>query len=109
METNYINSIPDRIMRKTYRLSQNDNNREIRCNLHDGSLVKTLTGTESLVLRYKKPDNTVGFIVVANTSSTYVDIAIPNTMTDKAGDIYCKLHVDGIGYKAFLINIEGRP
>lgn len=109
METNYINAIPDRMMRKTYRMSQNDNNREIRCGLHDGALVKTLTGTESLVLRYKKPDGTAGFIGITNPSGNYIDIAIPNTITDKAGDVYCKLHIDGIGYKAFLINIEGRP
>lgn len=109
METNYINSIPDRTLRKTYHMSQNDNNKEIRCGLHDGSIVKTLTGAESLVLRYKKPNGVAGFFSVTNTSSDYVDIAISNTMTDKAGDVYCKLHVDGIGYKAFLINIEGRP
>lgn len=107
MESYYINMIPERSM-PTYHFSQNDNGRVIRCDLYDGVKVVSLSGTEIIRLRYRKPDNTIGVIGVTNTSNTYVDITIPNSITDIKGKVYCKLRVDGIGARAFIIEVEGR-
>lgn len=108
MESYYINLIPERNM-PTYHFSQNDNGRAIRCDLYDGVKAFKLSGTETIRLRYRKPDNTIGSIGVTNTSNTYVDITIPDSMTDIKGKVYCKLRVNGIGAKAFIIEVEGRP
>ena len=108
METQYINMIPER-KTEIFHASQNDNRREIRCGLYDTVFAKALTGAEDIALRYKKPSGTIGSMPIANTANTYVDISIPNTMTDEAGRVYCKLRIDGIGAKAFFIEVEGRP
>lgn len=92
-----------------YNFSQNDNNRKIRCSLYDCVLVKTLTGTEYLKLYCLTPDKRLVFVDVANTSNTYVDIDIPNTLTSAAGKVYCKLHINRISAKAFYLDVEGRP
>lgn len=108
MESNYINLIPERNT-PVYHLSQNDNGRTIRCELYDGVKTVSLSGTESIRLRYRKPDNSIGSIGVTNTSNTYVVIYIPASITDVKGKVYCKLRVNGIGAKAFIIEVEGRP
>ena len=108
METKYINMIPERNM-ETFHASQNDKGREIRCGLYDSVFAKALTGAEDVALRYKKPSGAIGSISVENTANTYVDISIPETMTDESGKVYCKLRIDGIGAKAFYLEVEGRP
>lgn len=105
MESNYISMIPERNT-PVFHVSQNDDGRVIRCNLHDGIKAYTLTGSESIRVRYKKPDNSISSIGVANTSSTYVDITIPSAMTDMVGKVYCKLRIAGIGAKAFHLEVE---
>ena len=108
MENKFINMIPCGNT-PVYHLSQNDKNCQIRCSLYDGTPTKVLNGAESVVLRYKKPDKAIGFLNVANTSNSYVDITIPDTMTDKAGKVYGVLHVNGIGAKSFFIDVEVKP
>lgn len=104
MESNYINLIPERDI-KTYHFSQNDSNRTIRCGIYNGVLAVDLTG-KSVRLRYKKPDGTISSISAANISGSYVDFDIPDDMTDASGKVYCKLRINGIGAKAFYIDIE---
>ena len=108
MESKYINAIPERGA-EVYHLSQGDSNRQIRCSLYEGAKAVKLSGTETLRMRYKKPDGSIGSIGVANTSNTYVDITIPDTIVDKKGLVYCKLKVNGIGCKAFYLSVEARP
>ena len=108
MESNYINIIPEGET-KTYNASQNDSGRTIRSELFEMPMAYTLDGSENIRLRYRKPDGSVSSISVENTESTYVDITLPTEMTDQKGTVYCKLRVDGIGAKAFNVEVEGRP
>lgn len=108
MEQNYINLIPERNT-PVFHASQDDNNIVIRCDLYDGVKTYTLSGTENIRLRYRKPDGSISSIGVANTSDTYVDVTIPATMTDIKGKVYCKLRINGIGAKAFMLEVEERP
>ena len=108
MESKNINLIPEQTA-SVYHFSQNDANRTIRLNLFEGSNSVTLSGSEDLRVRYKKPDKSIGSIGVTNTSNTYVDVTIPSSMTDLSGEVYCKLRISGIGAKAFKLIVEGRP
>ena len=108
MESNAIHLIPVGAA-QVYHFSQGDNGRQIRCNLYNGMLAVKLTGSETLKLYCQTPDKQLVIVDVANTSSTYVDITIPNTLTAVAGKVYCKLHIDGISAKAFYLDVEGRP
>lgn len=110
MENNTIDLIPQR-MTEVFHASQGDNNRVIRCNLVDGTAAYTLTGSEALTLRYKTMSGSSSAVPITNTfgTKTYVDIAIPEAMTDKVGVVYCKLRINSIGAKAFYLVIEGRP
>lgn len=103
MEAKLINIIPEGV-EEVFHLSQGDNGREIRLNL-----TESLAGTEALVLRYAKANGDVDAIAVTNNGGTYVVIAIPSAVTDIPGFVYCKLHIDGIGTKAFFINVERKP
>lgn len=105
MESKSINLIPERTA-PVFHVSQNDADRDIRLNLFEGAKVVTLSGTESVRVRYKKPDGSIGSFGVTNTSNTYVDVTIPSSVTDKVGRVYCKLKINGLGYKAFYIDVE---
>ena len=105
MESNFINVIPE-WRTPIYHASQGDNGRTIRCSLFDGAAAYTLSGTEALRLRYRKPNGDVSSIAVSNTSDDYVDITVPAAMTDVVGFVYCKLRINGIGAKAFYLAIE---
>lgn len=100
MEAKLINIIPEGV-EEVFHLSQYDNGRVIRCYLSE-----TLTGSESLVLRYEKSNGDFNGIAVENIGGTYADISIPSAVTDIPGFVYCKLHINGISAKAFLLNIE---
>lgn len=110
MEANTIDMIPMG-MTEVFHVSQGDNNRVIRCDIVDGTSIVTLTGNEALTLRYLKMDGTASAIAIPNTfgTKTYVEIAIPEELTDKVGVVYCKLRINSIGAKAFYILVEGRP
>lgn len=108
METYYIDLIPERGT-PVYHVSQGDKGRKIRCNLYDGVMATKLTGTESIRLRYKKPNGDVSSFSVENTGLTYIDIPIPEEMTDNVGKVYCKLRIGDIGAKAFYVEVERRP
>ena len=103
METKLINVVPEGV-EEVFHLSQGDNGRVIRCNL-----TETLTGGEALTLRYLKADGVFNAVTVINGGGAYVDIPIPSEMTDAPGFVYCKLRINGIGAKAFFINIERKP
>lgn len=105
MESNFVNTVP-KFSTPVYHASQNDNGRVFRSSLYDESVAYTLAGTENIRLRYMKPSGKVSSIAVTNTSSNYVDITVPSSMTDEAGLVYCKLRIDGIGAKAILLNVE---
>lgn len=107
MEAFYIDLIPERGT-PVFHVSQGDSDRVIRCNLYDGVKAIKLTGTDKIRLRYKKPDGDISSFSVTNTELTYVDIPLPATLTDLAGIVYCKLRINGVGAKAFNIEVEGR-
>lgn len=105
MESNFINVIPE-WRTPIYHASQGDNGRTIRCSLFDGAAAYTLSGTETLRLRYRKPNGDFSSIAIANTGDDYVDITVTSAMTDIVGLVFCKLRVNSIGAKAFYLAIE---
>lgn len=108
METFFIDLIPER-RTQVYHASQGDNERVIRCNLFDGVEAVTLNGTESVRLRYRKPDGSISSVSVPNTSASYVYVTLPADLTETKGRVYCKLRINNIGAKAFYVDVEGRP
>ena len=100
MEAKLINIIPEGV-EEVFHASLGDDGRIIRCDL-----TETLTGAEALSLYYLKSNGDFDAITIESTSGNYVDISIPSAMTDIPGFVYCKLHIDGIGAKAFLLNVE---
>ncbi len=106
MESNYINLIPERYS-PVFHVSKGDTGRSIRCNLYNGSCPVKLTGAENIRMRYRKANGDVSSISVPNTESTYLEITIPDDVTNAAGRVYCKLNIDGISAKAFIIEVEG--
>lgn len=87
-------------------LSQNDAGRFIRANLFDGAEVLTLSGSEIVRVRYKKPDGSHGSAVLTNTADNYIDIITPEDLATVAGVVYCKLKIGNIGARSFLIKVE---
>ena len=45
---------------EVFHISQNDSNRQIRCNLYDDSSVLNVTSSDNVRVRYKKPDKSIG-------------------------------------------------
>jgi hypothetical protein len=106
MESNLINMIPEG-KAKVYHVSQNDENREIGCDLHDGPLSVTLDGSEAIVLHYRKPNGNFSSVPLENPGSgSSVTVVIPADMTDTVGAVYCKLRIDGLGAKSFFVVVE---
>ncbi len=105
MESNYIDVIPEG-KAKVYHVSQNDENREIDCNLHDGPLTVSLDGSEALALHYRKPNGDFSSVPVTNTGSEHVTVTLPADLTDTVGAVYCKLRVNGLGAKSFFVVVE---
>lgn len=104
-ETKSIDFIPERTA-EVFHASQNDSGRVIRCSLFDGTSALTLAGTEDIRVRYRKPNGNINSFGVTNTSSNYVDVTLPDDLTAIAGRVYCKLRIDGVGCKAFYVDVE---
>ena len=95
---------------EVFHISQNDSNRQIRCNLYDDSSVLNVTSSDNVRVRYKKPDKSIGSFGVSHTGTkSYVDVTIPNTLSDKAGLVYCKLRINGNACKSFFVAVEEKP
>ena len=103
-----INVIP-RGVDYAVNASQYDKDRVFRGELKEDMNTYTLDGTEALRVRYERPDKEVGSFAVNNTGSSYLDITIPQDATEKAGLVYCKLHINEIACKAFYIIVENKP
>lgn len=103
METKTVNTIPEG-MSAMFHASQGDNG-----DTKTVCLTEELAGTETLVLRYVKPNDEIGATVVPSVSGTDVVITITSDMTDVPGIVYCVLRVNGNACKCFGLMIEGRP
>lgn len=108
METIKLNMIP-RPTSPVCHLSQNDAGRVVRINLFDDGEVFTLGGSELVRARCMKPNGNHKTVWVNNTGDSYVDLIIPEELTEAAGAVYCKLKIDGIAARSFLINVEKKP
>lgn len=87
-------------------VSQFDDGRTIRINLKKGAEVYTLSGTEEVKMRIRKPDNTERVVDIVNTSSSYVDYVSTPEDCDIEGVNVCELVVGEAGSKNFLMNVE---
>lgn len=87
-------------------VSQFDDGRTIRINLKKGAEVYTLSGTEEVKMRIRKPDNTERVVNITNTASSYVDYVSTPEDCDIEGVNVCELVIDDLGSKNFLMNVE---
>lgn len=86
--------------------SQFDIGRVIRINLLDGKTPHTLTGTEEIYLRTRKPNGEEVVEEVENTADFYVDIVTSKDTCDVAGENWCELRIDTIGTHNFKMAVE---
>lgn len=87
-------------------VSQFDDGRTIRINLKKGADIFTLSGTEEVKMRIRKPDNTERVVNITNTASSYVDYVSTPEDCDIEGVNVCELVIDNLGSKNFLMNVE---
>lgn len=87
-------------------VSQFDDGRTVRINLKKGADIYTLSGTEEVKMRIRKPDNTERVVDITNTSSSYVDYVSTPEDCDIEGVNVCELVIDDLGSKNFLMNVE---
>ena len=103
MEIVNINLIPG-LNNPVCHVSQFDVGRTIRLNLYEGSSVYTLSGTETIKLNVRKPDNKVLVRDVINTSSTYVTFNTTEQMCPLPGENLCELSISSGGTVIKSIN-----
>lgn len=112
MEIVNINLIPG-LNNPVCHVSQFDVGRTIRLNLYEGSSIYTLSGTETIKLNIRKPDNTVLVRDITNTSSTYVTFNTVEQMCPLPGDNICELSITSgntiIKSINFLMRVEKDP
>ena len=103
MEIVNLNLIPG-LNNPVCHVSQFDVGRTIRLNLFDGDSVFTLSGTETITLNIRKPDNTVLTRDVRNTSSTYITFNTTEQMCPLPGENICELSIESNGTVIKSIN-----
>lgn len=103
MEIININLIPG-LNNPVCHVSQFDVGRTIRLNLYEGSSVYTLSGTETIKLNIRKPDNTVITRDIRNTSSTYITFNTTEQMCPLPGENVCELSIESNGTVIKSIN-----
>lgn len=113
MERITLNIVPKGIT-PVCHASQYDKGREIGLDLMDGLQGFVLSGTETLELRVRKPDNNVVTAAVENTSSAFVVFETTEQMTACEGVNLCELRItDGndvlIGSLNFNMKVEVDP
>lgn len=112
MELIDLNLIPG-LTNPVCHVSQFDVGRVIKFNLFEGSAVYTLSGTETLTLIVKKPDNTILTQSITNTSSNYITISTIEQMCPIYGYNICELKIEDSGTVIhstnFLMFVEKDP
>lgn len=109
MEQISVNLVPSGI-KGTCHASQFDIGRSIRFALLSGSNIYTLSGSETITMKIRKPDGTERTETLANTSITYVDLVTNRDTCDQSGTYDCEITVtDGgvvIGSGNFTMEVE---
>ncbi len=108
MEILNLNLIPGEALPVAHS-SQFDIGRTIRLNLFNGSSVYTLSSSDTVSLKAKKPDGTIISMSVEHTQSTYVDISTTEQLTACYGKVECELCINTIGTLNFIIDVERGP
>ena len=103
MEIVNLNLIPG-LNNPVCHVSQFDVGRTIRLNLFDGDSVFTLSGTETITLNIRKPDNTVLTRDISNTSSNYITFNTIEQMCPLPGENVCELSIESNGTVIKSIN-----
>lgn len=113
METITLNLIPTGV-RPTCHVSQNDNERNIKINLVDGSLAYQVQSGDEIKLNIRKPDDTVvSSEVDATVGNTYVIVEITDDMCDVDGRNLCEVRIINgstrISTSNFYMEVEVDP
>lgn len=113
MESITVNLIPDG-RPPVVHASQFDVGREFRINLTNGFVPYVFTGTETVTLYIRKPDNNLVSESLTYTQDTsYVDIETTEQMTACYGACNCELRLEDsgndLGTLDFILNVERSP
>lgn len=113
METITLNLIPTGV-RPTCHVSQNDNERNIRINLVEGSQAYSIKADDEIKLNIRKPDLTVILSDVEYTvGNTYVIAEITDDMCDIDGKNLCEIRIINgstrISSSNFYMDVETDP
>ena len=93
MEEITLNLIPTGV-RPTCHVSQNDNERNIKINLVEGSLAYAIKADDEIKLNVRKPDNhVVTATVTGTTGNTYIIVEITDDMCNVDGDNTCEIRI----------------
>lgn len=108
MESNMINKIPSR-QTPVFHVSQGDVGRRLDLELYDGMERETIPADSSIRIRYRRQDGSISsFGVNVGYPASTIYVILPEDVATVPGHIYCKMTINGIGYKAFFIEVEGR-
>lgn len=108
MEARAINKIPS-MQTHVYHFSKGDVGRMIELDLYDGTEELVTAGTETMRVRYRRQDGSISsFGITTGYPTSKLFVNVPGDVATVAGHVYCKLTINGIGYKAFFIEVEGR-
>lgn len=113
METITLNLIPTGVC-PTCHVSQNDNERNIRINLVEGSQAYSIKAGDEIKLNIRKPDLTVILSDVDYTvGNTYVIAEITDDMCDIDGKNLCEIRIINgstrISSSNFYMDVETDP
>ena len=113
MEVITLNLIPSGV-HPVCHVSQNDNERNIKINLVDGSLAYAIKNGDEIKLNVRKPDDTVISADVDITEgNTFVQVEVTDDMCDIDGKNLCEIRIINgstrISTSNFYMEVETDP
>ena len=112
MQTVTIDLIPQK-EKPIVKLSQYDNDRQVRFMLEENGEPYTLTGTETVEVNIRKPDRNIVVIEPTIAANAYVDVLFTEQSAACYGDSFGELSIKSgetvIGTCNFIIDVEISP
>ena len=108
MESKMINKIPSGPT-PVFHVSQGDVGRRLDLELYDGMERDSAPAGSAVRIRYRRQDGSISsFGINLGYTAETIYAMLPEDVATVPGFIYCKMTINGIGYKAFFIEVEGR-
>lgn len=113
MEIINIDIIPGKMIKPIAHASQFDRARYIRINLYENGAPYTLTGSETVSVIVRKPDDHLVTSELTNTHGNYVDLMVFQQMAAVAGTCLGEINItnggQSIGTGDFFLEVEPSP